>query len=181
MTNAIQMLFDEHDVISNAIDAGKHARTYLEKKSEKTYEQTILDLLNFFRNYADNFHHQKEEQILFPEMKKRNELLGEGVLKEMNEQHEEFRDMLKSIEKFMDEKNYMRAQQQLEIYCEALLDHIAIENDEVFQIAETLFTPDELEKIYNRFEDCDIETGTIEKQELAEMAEEIRKNLQHAD
>ena len=178
MNKTLQMLFDEHAVITDAIDAAKNAKSYL-GKNDMGYERTVRDLLTFFKNYGDNFHHQKEEEILFPEMKKKNELLADGILKEMTDNHEEFRDKLKGIEKCIDEKNYPQAQKELEIYCEALLDHIAVENDEVFQIAETLFTEDELEKIFCRFEDCDIETGVLEKQELAELAEEIRKNLQH--
>lgn len=179
MSNAIQILYDEHDVIVGAIDAAKHAKYYL-GKNDKGYEKTMRDLLNFFRHYADDFHHQKEENILFPEMKKKNELLADGILKEMSQHHEEFREMLMNIEKYLDEKNYVRAQQQTEVYCESLLDHISVENDEVFQIAETLFTEDALEKMMGRFEDCDIETGTLEKEELANMAEEIRKNLHYA-
>ena len=180
MSKAIQMLYDEHETITNAIDAARNAGQFLQK-SANTYEKTVQDLISFFRNYGDNFHHQKEEEILFPEMKKKNELLADGVLKEMTDNHEEFRDALKSIELSLQEKNYSRAQEQLMQYTEALLDHIAVENEEVFQIAESLFTEDEKEKIYCRFEDCDIETGSLEKQELAEMAEEMRKNLHYSD
>lgn len=179
MNKSIQVLFDEHEVIANAIDAAKHARALIEK-SEKQYETTIRDLIKFFRNYCDNFHHQKEEAVLFPEMKKKNELLADGILKEMFDNHEDFREMLKEIEKSINEKKYLLTQQKLEVYCESLLNHIAVENDEVFQIAETLFSEDELEKIMNQFDDCDIETGIMEKQELAELAEAIRQNLDYA-
>ena len=180
MNKTIQMLFDEHAVISNAVDAAKNAKSYL-GKNDMGYERTVRDLLTFFKNYGDNFHHQKEEEILFPEMKKKNELLADGILKEMTDNHEEFREKLKNIEKYLDDKNYSSANQELESYCEALLDHIAVENDEVFQIAETILSENELENIFGRFEDCDIVTGILEKQELAEMADEIRKNLHYAD
>ena len=174
------MLFEEHEVITNAIDAARHAKHFL-GKSDKAYEQTVRDLIKFFRTYGDNFHHQKEEEILFPEMINKNELLADGVLREMTDNHDEFREMLKGMEKFLDEKNYVKAQEQLEVYSEILLNHIAVENVEVFQIAESIFTEDELEKIFCRFEDCDIETGSLEKQELAELADEMRKNLHYAE
>lgn len=179
MNKAIQILFDEHEIIANAIDAAKHAKVLI-GKSEKQYEITIRDLIKFFRNYCDNFHHQKEEAVLFPEMKKKNELLADGILKEMLDNHEDFREMLKEIENNLNEKKYFLTQQKLEAYCESLLNHIAVENDEVFQIAETLFSEDELEKIMNHFDDCDIETGVMEKQDLTELAEAIRQNLDYA-
>lgn len=180
MNKTIQTLFNEHTIIANAIEASRQAKIYL-GKNDKQYERTIRELIEFFRNYADDFHHHKEEKILFPAMKKKNELLGDGVLKEMFDNHEDFRGSIKSIEKSLDEKNYTKTHEQLEHYTEALLDHIAVENDEVFQMAETLFTEDELEKLFFEFEDADIEMGSSKKQELEELAETLRNNLHYAD
>jgi hemerythrin-like domain-containing protein len=115
------------------------------------YEDTVRQLISFFRSYADKYHHYKEEKILFPEMSKRNELLMDGAIKEMLENHEDFREMIRGIEQFLDEKNYSGARQQLEKYTEALLNHIAVENDEVFLMAESIFTEEELKKISHRF------------------------------
>lgn len=180
MHKTIQMLFDEHEMIVNALDAAKQLKTQI-GKNDKQYEQNVRDLIDFFRNYADNFHHHKEEQILFPAMKKKNELLGDGVLKEMFDNHEDFRETTKNIEKSLDEKNYAQAQKQLEAYTEALLDHIAVENDEVFQMAETLLSEDELDKIFYEFEDADIELGSGKKQEYEELVDLLRKTLHYAD
>lgn len=179
MNDPIKVLFDEHDIITNVIDAAKGTSALIGTDDDR-YEKIIRQLLDFFRNYADKFHHHKEEEILFPEMCKRNELLQSGVIQEMLENHAEFRDMLASIEKFLSEKNYRRVDQQLMIYCEALLDHIAVENDEVFQMAESLFGENELENIYFRFNDCDKEMGESKKDELVRMAGEIYSGLNKA-
>lgn len=180
MNKSIQVLFDEHRVIVNVLEAAKQLRSHL-GKSEKQYAQNVRDLLDFFRNYADNYHHHKEEQILFPAMKSKNELLADGVLKEMFDNHEDFRERLGNIEKYLDEKDYSRVQQELDSYAEALLNHIAVENDEVFQIAETLLTEPESEKMLFDFEDADIEMGSGKKQEYEELADLLRKNLLYAE
>ena len=99
----------------------------------------------------------------------------------MFENHEDFRNMILDIETFLDKKDYLRAQQKLNIYTESLLDHIAVENDEVFQSSESIFSEEELEKIYFRFEDCDRELGSAKKEELKELADTLRKNLLMAD
>lgn len=169
-----EVLFREHDLIVSAVDAAKNAGV-LAGKDDNGFEAIIRELLDFFRNYADRYHHYKEELVLFPEMAKQNELLAEGVLKEMLENHEDFRSMLKSVEDFLDKKDYLRAKQQLDIYCEALLDHIAVENEEVFQMLETLFNDSELEKIFYRFEDSDREAGLEEKQRYEEKLQAIQK------
>lgn len=180
MNKTTQVLYEEHQTIVNAIDAAQQLKTQL-GKNDKQYEQNARDLIGFFRDYADNYHHHKEEQILFPAMKKKNELLADGVLKEMLDNHEEFREMINGVERALNEKNYVQAQQKLDIYCEALLDHIAVENDEVFQMAETLFTEAETERILYEFEDADIELGSGKKEEFEELADLLRKSLHYAD
>ena len=176
----MKVLFDEHEIIVNAIDTARQAKSLIEK-DDVAYGKLIHQLIDFFRNYADKYHHFKEEEILFPEMAKRNDLLADGVIKEMFENHEDFREMIRNIESSLDEKKYSEAQQRLEKYTEALLDHIAVENDEVFQTAESIFSEEELEKIYFRFEDCDRELGNAKKEELKELADTLRKNLLMAD
>lgn len=180
MSPYLQILYDEHEVIVNALDVVQQAK-FLIDKDEAQYEKTIRQLLDFFRNYADKFHHHKEEIILFPEMNKRNELLQDGVVKEMFNNHEDFREVLRKVEKYLDEKNYERVQQQLDYYSEALLDHIAVENDEVFQMAETLFSDDELEKISHRFDDADRELDSGKKEQYPEMIDNLRKQFILAD
>lgn len=180
MNKCLKMLYDEHEIIVNAIDAAKQAETLIGKEDE-LYEMTIRELLSFFRNYADKYHHYKEELILFPEMSKKNELLEDGVIKEMFDNHEDFRGMIKEIETLLDEKNYPATQKALNSYAEALLDHIAVENEEVFQMAESIFDEAELERIYFRFVDCDRELGDQRKEELKELSDNLRKQAYFRD
>ena len=176
MKNHLQALYDEHLVIVNAVDAGRQLRVLAATDPER-YERLFRKLLTFFRQYADTIHHGKEEAILFPEMNKRNELLGDGVLKEMFDNHELFRDLTRAIEQSLDARNVMGAAGYFEQYAEALLDHIAVENDEVFQMAGTLFGEEELERMAFRFEDVDREAGAGKKEELARMMDELRREL----
>ncbi len=176
MNSSMKMLYDEHDVIVEVIGKAKLMRSLI-GKDEVMYSDNLRQLINFFRNYADKYHHFKEEEILFPEMSKRNELLAEGAIKEMLENHEDFREMIKNIEHSLNENNYTGAQDQLEKYTESLLDHIAVENDEVFQTAESIFTEDELEKIGFRFSDCDRELGESQKGELENLSDYLSKLL----
>lgn len=169
-------MYEEHSIIMNAIELAKQARQLI-GKDNLAYEKTLRKLISFFRNYADKFHHYKEEEILFPAMSKQNELLGEGVLKEMLENHDDFREMIRRIETNLDAQNFYLAQNEVEKYGEALLDHIAVENDEVFQMAESIFNEDELEKIGHRFQDCDQKLGEEIKQELSSLLDDLRSQL----
>ncbi|MEI8280138.1 MAG: hemerythrin domain-containing protein [Bacteroidota bacterium] len=176
MNNSLKILFDEHEIIVNAIDTAKSASSLI-GKDDDLYVNIIRQLITFFKTYADQFHHYKEEVILFPEMSKRNELIAEGVIKEMFENHEDFREMIRNIESHLNVKEFKAAQSLLEKYTEALLDHIAVENDEVFPIAETILDNAELEMIFYRFQDCDRDLGNILKQDQVDISEYLRKQL----
>ena len=49
-----------------------------------------------------------------------------------------------------------------------MLDHIGAENDELFSLAENLMGEDDLETIYFKFKDIDMELGEDRKRELEE-------------
>lgn len=176
MNPSLNILFEEHSIILNAIDVTKQVKSLIGKDDEK-YEKTVRDLINFFKNYADKYHHHKEEIILFPEMAKRNELVAEGIIKEMLDNHDDFRETISSIERKLNEKKYAEAQSELEVYANAMFDHITVENSEVFQMAETMMSESELENIYYRFLDCDRELGETVKVELSDLINSLRTNL----
>lgn len=176
----MKVLYDEHEMIVNAIDVSKQAGSLIGKDNE-LYENIVGSLLLFFKIYADEYHHHKEEEILFPEMVKRNEMLENGIIKEMFENHADFRVMIQNIRNNLASKNYSRVQEILESYTENLLDHIAVENDEVFHIAESIFTEKELNDISFRFQDSDRELGADRKKEMTELIDSLRKKLMLAE
>lgn len=179
MNPSLHILFDEHKVIVSTVDTCRQIKSLI-GKNDQQYVAAIRALLDFFRAYADRYHHYKEEIILFPEMNKRNPLLAEGILKEMYENHEVFREMLSLVEKHVAEKQFSRAQQSLEDYTERLMEHIAVENEEVFQIAETLLQAKELEDLHFRFVDCDRELGNTTKEALVEAVYQVAHTVQNS-
>ena len=162
MNKTIEMLFDEHSVIISAFGI-THSLNDLRQKNPSAYKAIVRKMVAFLKGYADEFHHYKEEVVLFPEMSKKNELFADGIIMEMTDNHKEFREMIRLIEASLNEGEFEMAQNQLETYANMLLDHIAVENEEVFQAAESLFTDAELENIGFRFQDIDRELGNEKK------------------
>lgn len=72
MNGNVRILYEEHKTIVSAIDLLKEAGKLLPGDVEK-YEEITRALISFFRNYADKYHHFKEEDILFPEMGRKND------------------------------------------------------------------------------------------------------------
>ncbi len=164
MKKAIEVLNKEHQKIKMVLEKTKQLFSEIVSGQKKLDE--LNDMIVFFRKYADSYHHHKEEEILFPEMLKKNEMLQFGIIHEMLQNHEDFREMLSDIEEQVAIGNANLAQQKFNVYEKALLEHIAVEDDELFQIAETLLSEDELTTVLYLFEDCDRELGMDEKLNL---------------
>ena len=163
--NPIESLFNEHDIICKAQEIVEHLENTWVSSPDK-YETTLLRLLHFFREYADGYHHRKEEEILFPALKNHPDFVLEEILDEFEQHHEDFRESLSEIERSLVAEDYERSYRLLVAYLQDLLDHISAENDELFVLAETLMSEEQLETIYFKFKDIDMELGEINKIEL---------------
>lgn len=158
MDKSIEILYNEHDIIKSVINY-REKIVSLSKTNPELFKKIIFELIGFFRNYADKFHHYKEEKLLFPLMCEKNDMLKDSIVGEMLENHQDFRNLIGKIELAANSQNYEEAGKVLFTYTEMLLDHIAVEDDEVFQMAETLLDEDELDKLYFDFQDIDRELG----------------------
>lgn len=163
--NPIQVLLDEHEIICKVESIIQSLNNGWETDVEK-YKNKVNELLVFLKEYSDKFHHHKEEEVLFVALKNKPDFLLDDIISEMENHHEMFREYVRQIKELINEKAWVKVQKTLVEYANDLLDHIAVENDELFSIAESLFSEDELERMYFLFEDIDRELGMESKQEL---------------
>ena len=170
----IQLLMDEHDVISH-VEKLIHSLQKWLNKNQEIYESSIQSLLIFFKEYADGYHHYKEERILFPKLNNHPDFSQQELIAELEEHHELFRDHLSTIKDSLARRDFEKVQDTLVIYVDELLDHIAVENDELFVMAESILTENELEKVYFAFMDIDVELGQNKKEQLIKLLKDIEQ------
>lgn len=173
--NPVELLMNEHTTISSVESIIKSINNKWKINSEN-YLQDVKQILVFLREYSDNFHHFKEEKILFSELKNHKDFIYQEIIDELEQQHDMFRKNNAQITSLIEQKQYEETQALLENNMNDLLDHIAVENDELFGIAETLFNETELERIYFKFIDIDNETGVQNKQKLIDDIQTMLKN-----
>lgn len=168
-----QLLINEHDVI---LDAGDFIslNSPLWKSNPEEYIQNIKQLIDFFSIYADEYHHHKEEEILFPAIRKKSETVAAGIVEELLEHHENFRLLIGQIKTALVIKDFAKTQELLETYINLLKDHIAVENDELFPMADDVFNQDELDKLYHRCIDKDMEMGISRKEEFGNLLKTLK-------
>jgi len=163
--NPIQTMLEEHEVICSTENIIKQLADSWTVNPQK-YEETVTELVYFYREYADGYHHRKEEEVLFPEINNHPDFVLQEILDEFEQHHEDFRDYTTEIERALEAGEYEKSYAELNNYLQDLLDHIGAENDELFVLAESLMSEDELETIYFKFKDIDLELGEENKTEL---------------
>lgn len=175
--NPTEILKKEHDKIELA-DYAINRMNGLWERDEATYIKLVQQLLLFFKEYSDIYHHHKEEEILFPMMRDNPDFVLHDIIMELEEHHDMFRSYAADIKEALEEKKYDLVQSTLGKYINQLLDHIAVENDELFIMAENLFDERDLETMYFRFLDIDRELTESRKAELENIPVAIIKELE---
>jgi len=171
--NPIQTMLDEHEVISEAIKQVDKLENTWESDPEG-YTAKIKWLIQFFREYADDYHHRKEEDILFPAIKNNPDFVLGEMIDEFTQHHDNFREYGRDILQNLEEENFPTSFKYLKQYCDDLRDHIAAENDELFVLAENLLSEEELEKIFFQFKDIHMDLGKIRKAEMEQKVYDMR-------
>ena len=161
----IQTMLDEHEVISSTVELVRSIDELWNDDVERFKEVTVK-LVTFYREYADAYHHRKEEEVLFPAIKNHPDFVLQEMIDEFEQHHEEFRGYSTEILEALYAEEYKKVYNEMKSYTEDLLDHIGAENDELFSMAENLLSEEELETIYFKFKDIDVELGEDRKKEL---------------
>ena len=153
---AIEILVDEHDYILTMIEVAERILA--------TDDYTTLDLnhvdkiVDFIKNFADKYHHLKEEDILFVEMGKYGMPRDGGPIGVMLHEHDEGRSYIKSAElgielfKKGDIGAFIQIQNNLLSYCQLLTQHIGKENNILYPMAERMLPETIVNDIRSQFE-----------------------------
>ena len=130
---AIAMLVKEHDSILKMI---KITQTILNTTDVKTVKIDHVDqIIDFIINFADKYHHLKEEDVLFMELEKHGMPREGGPVGVMLYEHDEGRAYIKnaidgiSQLKKGDNSAFADIRTNLLNYCTLLTNHIAKENN----------------------------------------------------
>ncbi|HVK37457.1 MAG TPA: hemerythrin domain-containing protein [Candidatus Kapabacteria bacterium] len=165
----LQQLYDEHETIMAMID---RMRALLDASDRADRGDELREIIAFFREYADGYHHAKEEQVLFPRLRELAPML-ESIVGDLTEHHEMFRETLALAESALDAGEWLDLESILDRYASALCDHISAENDELFVVADEMLADADKERIGFLFVDCDEERGVGRKRVLEAYASAV--------
>jgi hemerythrin-like domain-containing protein len=140
--NAIQILVSEHDQILTMI---RIVETILSSDDEGALPVDDLhSLIDFIRNFADKYHHLKEEDVLFAEMGNYGMSHDSGPIAVMLHEHNQGRDYIRKASESLalyeagDVTAVADIRFNLLSYAELLTNHIQKENRILYPMAEKL-------------------------------------------
>jgi hemerythrin-like domain-containing protein len=145
---ALDELRHEHDVILDAVNLME--RTAVLPETQDIDTALFSRMIVFLREYADRNHHGKEETILLPAMRENQMLARLADL--LVEEHGEARELLAAIEDGLTEPvQHDRLRNAVLDYAQFIRDHIAKENEVIFQAVEHELDEKEVKDLERRF------------------------------
>ena len=176
---ATEMLSDEHRVIERVL-------AVLQKLTTRPVENSLdcwRKALDFFSHFADQCHHFKEEQVLFPAMEEHGIPREGGPIGMMLMEHEEGRGHVRSMLAALtlaEARNEAAKDALLEnarAYLRLLREHIQKEDEILFRIADDVIPPDEQKQLLRSFEEHEAkEIGTGVHEKYLKLVEELERD-----
>jgi hemerythrin-like domain-containing protein len=159
-----QRLKDEHQLILRMLDLLEKNARLTEEGSFRDY-QFYLDGVDFIRNYADRFHHAKEEDILFEALVENGMPRANSPVAAMLMEHDLGRDFVRGMEEAATRALNGEAGQDEAIvanargYLELLRDHISKEDDILYPLAERVLPEEKRDAILEGYQKAEAQAA----------------------
>jgi hemerythrin-like domain-containing protein len=164
--NAIEILVKEHESILQMIDV---TQVILNEEDESQIDLNHVEqIIDFIKNFADKYHHLKEEDVLFMEMEKYGMPREGGPIGVMLHEHDEGRAYIKeAVEaiaqiKLGDSSALSQLKVNLLNYCTLLTNHIYKENNILYPMASRALSTEVLKTMTVNFQETNLSTPNNE-------------------
>ena len=123
-----------------------------ELENGKAFEiEFFQKTIEFIKNYADKFHHAKEEDILFKTMLENIESLHCNPIPVMLHEHNEGREFVQGMEQGILESNTVKIIENARGYGMLLQNHISKEDNILYPMAEEALTDKQKEEVNDKY------------------------------
>ncbi|PLX79961.1 MAG: cation-binding protein [Desulfuromonas sp.] len=166
-TNVTQVMVDEHKLILRMIALVEKNTELLEQGKFHNWK-FYLDAVDFIRNYADRFHHAKEEDVLFVELINNGMPEKQSPIEAMHMEHDQGRAHVRALEeaaqKSLDGETGQTAiiAESAKVYAALLRWHIEKEDDILYPLAERVLPEEVRARMLNAYGSAEAKTPGLE-------------------
>lgn len=175
-SNVTQVMVDEHKLILRMIALVEKQTLSLEQGKFRNW-QFYLDAVDFIRNYADRFHHAKEEDVLFVELVENGMPVKQSPIEAMQMEHDQGRAHVRAMEEAAQKALEGEAGQAALIvehakgYAALLRGHIEKEDDILYPLAERVLPEAVRPRMLRAYQQAEAKTPGLEEK-YTKMVEE---------
>jgi hemerythrin-like domain-containing protein len=149
MSDPIDRLMEDHRTIEVVLEA-------IEIADGKDLPPAFYaEVIEFIANYADAYHHAREEDRLFPAMEKGGVPREGGPIGVMCVEHEIGRKHVASMRTHLAEGDFDELRKEAKWYVALLRNHIQKEDVVLFPMGRQVVAPDAIERMRREFEELD--------------------------
>lgn len=149
--NITQALSEEHQNILKVIDAVLKECNEIEGGGKDLDKEYFTKVVDFIKNYADRYHHAKEEDILFKVMLENAEGMHCNPIPVMLHEHDEGRHYVKGLEEGLANSDRGLILTNASGYCHLLRDHIYKEDNILYPMAEEALSEELKEEVQAKY------------------------------
>jgi hemerythrin-like domain-containing protein len=149
----IRRLVDEHVFIKRVVAAIPELVDRLDVESEDD-RRIVREVTDFIRNYADRYHHAKEENILFKYFDE-----DEEILRTMRAEHEKGRGHVRATLEALDGRDGAGVAGHLLAYHELLKEHIKKEDEILYVWMDGNLSTRQVGELFSKFREVEEEFG----------------------
>jgi len=131
--------------------------------------ETLKKAVKFIRKFADRYHHEKEEKVVFDKV--RGKRIDISPIEAMEREHEMTRSRVREAIESLEKGDIGNAIVSLREWANFIPDHIDKENHSLFPGLDNVFTGEEKNELISDFMRVDERLGTID--EMKRLADEI--------
>lgn len=167
-TNVTQVMVDEHKLILRMIALIEKNTELLEQGKFRNWH-FYLDAVDFIRNYADRFHHAKEEDVLFVELINNGMPEKQSPIEAMHMEHDQGRAHVRAIEEAAEKALHDATGQAVIIaehakgYAALLRGHIEKEDDILYPLAERVLPEEVRARMLEAYAQAESKTPELEE------------------
>jgi len=166
----MKKMVDEHVLIKRWLALLPKVIDNLDLESEEGL-QLINNGIDFIRNFADKYHHAKEEDEAFKYFDENFDMI-----KVIRNDHVRVRGHVKSMLQAIENKDKKMLAEHLVSYSQILPEHIKKEDEILFPWMDRKLTTNQIGQLYSRFNEIDAEYGEAPKRHR-EFIEELEKKF----
>ena len=172
MSDPIDLLMEDHRTIESVLAA---IRIAARKEVPLDF---YADVVDFIVNYADGYHHAREEDRLFPVMERRGIPREGGPIGVMCAEHVMGREHVARMREHLEAEDLAQLRLESRAYAALLEGHIEKEDVVLFPMGREMLAPEELEQLSAEFRDLD-PSGAIRARYIA-LADSLRERAETA-